>query len=238
MMFTDNWHVNVWKELPWSVQTGRSAAYKVYGMNGFEWFEKHPEEAVNFNNGMTDMSQSEAPAVAASCDFSRFKTIVDIAGGFGTLLAAILEKTPGLHGTLFEMPYLIEQAKTAPILAPFADRCSFEGGSFFDAVPSGKDAYIMKHIIHDWDDEKSVQILRNCRKAMKPDSRLLVVEQVVGGRNQPGVAKLLDLEMLVAPGGLERTEAEWRDLYSAAGFRLERFIPTPSPHFIIEGIPA
>jgi SAM-dependent methyltransferase len=236
MMFLDDWHMKVWGELPWSVQNGQPAPLKIYGMRGFDWFTRHPEEAVNFNNAMTDMSQADAPAIAASYDFSKFQHIVDVAGGFGTLLAAILQQTPGLRGTLFEMPYFIEQVRNGPILAPYADRCEFVGGSFFESVPSA-DAYIMKYIIHDWDDEKSIAILSNCRKAIRPGGKLLVVDLVVSPRNQPGLAKLMDLEMLVAPGGLERTEEEFRELYAASGFRLDRVIRTPSQQCIIEGSP-
>jgi hypothetical protein len=236
MMLIDDWHVKVWGELPWSVQTGQPAPLKIYGMRGFEWFTKHPEEAVNFNNAMTDLSQAQAPAIAASYDFSGFQHIIDIAGGFGTLLAAILAQTPGLRGTLFEMPYFIDQVRNSPILAPYADRCEFVGGDFFQSVPAA-DAYIMKYIIHDWDDEKSRVILSNCRKAIRSGGKLLVVDLVVGPRNQPDLAKLMDLEMLVAPGGRERTEQEFRALFAASGFRLERAIPTPSGQFILEGSP-
>jgi SAM-dependent methyltransferase len=236
MMFIDEWHMKVWAELPWSVQTGRPAPFKVYGMHGFEWFARHPEEAVNFNNAMTDLSQADAPGIADSYDFSRFGHIVDVAGGMGTLLAAILERTPGLRGTLFEMPYLAEQARVSPILAPYRERCDFVGGDFFQPVPAA-DAYIMKFIIHDWDDEKAAAILRSCRAAIRPGGKLLVVDLVVPPRNEPGLAKIMDLEMLVAPGGLERTEEQFRRLFEAAGFRLERVIPTPAPHSILEGSP-
>jgi hypothetical protein len=237
MMLLDDWHVRAWAELPWSVETGRPAPYKIFGMGGFEWFTKNPDQAVNFNNAMTDMSQADAPAIAGSYDFSQFGHIVDVAGGMGTLLAAVLARTPKLRGTLFEMPYVIEQAKTSPILAPYRDRCEFAGGSFFESVPQGADAYMMKFIIHDWDDEKATAILTNCRKAIAPKGKLLVVDQVVSPPNQPGLAKLMDLEMLVAPGGEERTEPEFRGLFSAAGFRLERIVPTPGPQCIIEGSP-
>jgi len=234
MMLSDEWHVRCWTELPWSVETGRPAPYKVYGMGGFDWLSQNPGQAVNFNNAMTDLSQDQAPAIAAAYDFSRFKDIVDIAGGMGTLLAAILERTPALRGTLFEMPYLIEQARKSPILQPFADRCQWAGGDFFASVPMA-DAYIMKSILHDWDDARATKILANCRKAMRPGGRLLVVDQVVPPLNEPGVAKLMDLEMLVLPGGLERTERQFADLFAAAGFRLERIVPTAGTQCIIEG---
>ncbi|MCU1339166.1 MAG: methyltransferase [Bryobacterales bacterium] len=237
MMFLDEWHMRTWTELPWSVQTGRPAPYKVYGMGGFEWLSQNPDQAVNFNNAMTDLSQDQAPAIAQAYDFSQFQSVVDIAGGLGTLLAAILERAPKLRGVLFEMPYLIGQAHNSAILQSFRDRCDFIGGNFFESVPAGADAYIMKFIIHDWDDEQATKILANCRKGIRPSGKLLVVDQVVPPRNEPGLAKLMDLEMLVAPGGRERTGPEWKELFAASGFRLERIIPTPAPQCILEGVP-
>jgi hypothetical protein len=152
------------------------------------------------------------------------------------LLASILEKTPGLRGTVFEMPYFIEQVRSSPLLAPYRERCDVVGGDFFVSVPPA-DCYIMKHIIHDWEDEKAVAILENCRASIEPGGKLLVVERVVGARNVPQFAKLMDLEMLVAPGGLERTEDEFRTLFRAAGFRLDRVISGVGPQEIIEGSP-
>jgi len=135
------------------------------------------------------------------------------------------------------MPHVIEGAKKAGILERFADRSTLEAGSFFESIPAGADAYIMKYIIHDWYDAECIKILSHCRKGIRPGGRLLVVDQVVPGRNEPGVSKLMDLEMLVLPGGMERTEQEFRDLFAASGFRLERIIPTPGIQFIIEGVP-
>jgi hypothetical protein len=145
----------------------RPRKYKVFGMGMFEYLSKHPEQALNFNNAMTDLSGGDAPAVVSSYDFSRFEHIVDVGGGVGALLAAILESRPKLRGALFDAPNVIEQAKQAPILASFAGRCQFASGNFFQAVPAGADAYIMKHVIHDWDDERAVKILSNCRKAIR-----------------------------------------------------------------------
>jgi SAM-dependent methyltransferase len=132
------------------------------------------------------------------------------------------------------MHYVIDQARTAPMLAGFADRCEFAGGSFLEAVPNGADVYIMKHIIHDWDDEDAARILANCRTAMRPGGKVLVVDRVIGPPNQPDPGKLMDLEMLVNPGGLERSEREWHRLFAASGFRLERIIPMPAPQSILE----
>jgi O-methyltransferase domain/Dimerisation domain len=237
MMLIDDWHIRNWAALDWTIQTGRSASEKVFGMSIFEYLSGHPEEAANFNGAMTDLSQGDGPAVVAAYDFSRFESIVDVGGGAGSLLAAILESAPKLRGTLLDMQYVIEQAREGPLLRRFAARCDFVGGSFFDAVPKDADGYILKHVIHDWDDAHSTKILSNCRAAMRASSTLLVVDRVVGPPNQPDQAKLFDLEMMVNPGGLERSEPEWRSLFGASGFRLERIIPMRTPQSILEATP-
>jgi len=237
MMFLDDWFTRNWSELPWSVQTGQSAAFKVFGKSPWEVFQDQPDQAVNFNNAMTDMSQADSPAIAGAYDFSQFGHIVDVGGGLGLLLASVLRSAPALRGTLFEIPSVAEQAGVSPILKPFLDRCEVQSGSFLDAVTPGADAYMMKHIIHDWDDEHSTKILLNCRRAIKPGGKLLVIDQVVGPRNEPGLAKLMDLEMLVNPGGLERTEEQWKNLFAASGFRLTQIVRTPVPQCVIEGTP-
>jgi hypothetical protein len=236
LMMLDSYHTDSWAELPWCVETGKPAPYKLFGMGGFEWFAQHPEQSVNFHHAMSDLSQADSPVIASSYDFSKFTSIMDVAGGLGTLLAAILARTPELRGTLFEVPMVAEQAQQSPILAPHKDRVEFIGGSFLDDVPSGCDAYVMKHILHDWEDGEACKILDNIRKASGPRGRLLVVEQLVPRRNEPGLAKVMDLEMLVLPGGRERTEQEWKELLEASGFRLENVIQTPVPQCIIEGV--
>jgi SAM-dependent methyltransferase len=238
MMLGDDWHVKNWAELGWSIETGRPAAEKVFGTSLFDYLSRHPEKAANFNNAMTDLSSGDGPVVVASYDFSRFECIVEVGGGLGALLAAILENAPKLRGVLFDMPYVIEQARKAPMLGSFAARCEFVGGSFFDGVPKGADAYIMKHIIHDWDDERASQILCNCRNAIRPGGKLLIVDRVVGPANQPDQAKWFDIEMLVNPGGLERSQLEWQRLIATSGFRLERIVPMPAPQSILEATPA
>jgi hypothetical protein len=237
MMLNDDWHIRAWEQLPWCVETGKPASYKLNGMPMFDWMAQHPEKTVNFNQAMTDLSSGDAAAVVQSYDFSRFEHVVDVAGGHGAMLAAILEQAPKLRGTLVEMPHVIEGAKKAGLLDRFANRATLEAASMFESVPAGADAYIMKFIIHDWYDPECIKILSNCRKGSRPGGRLLVVDQVVPARNEPGVAKLMDLEMLVLPGGMERTEKEFRELFAASGFRLERIIPTPALQSIIEGVP-
>jgi hypothetical protein len=237
MMLTDDWHIRAWEQLPWCVETGKPASYKLYGMGMFDWMGQHPEKTGNFNNAMTDLSQGDAAVVVQSYDFSRFEHIVDVAGGHGTLLAAILDRAPQARGTLFDMPHVIAGAKKAGILDRFANRSTVEAGSFFESVPADADAYIMKFILHDWYDPECVKILSHCRQGIRAGGRLLVVDQVVPARNEPGVAKLMDLEMLVLPGGMERTEQEFRALFAASGFKLERIIPMPALQCIMEGVP-
>ena len=237
MMSLDDWYHKGFQAVAETIANGRTGMHNVFGMEMFGYLQKNPAEAENFNKGMTDLSSGEAPAVVASYDFSGFSHIVDVGGGMGLLLAAVLESAPGLRGTLFDMPYVIEQARSAPTLAPHAGRCDFVGGDFLEGVPAGADAYIMKHIIHDWDHERSAKMLGNCRRSMKPGGKLLVVDRVIGAPNEPDAKKYFDIAMMVWPGGRERDHAEWRALFHASGFRLERVIPTPGPHSILEGAP-
>jgi O-methyltransferase domain len=238
MMMLDGFHAGSWAALPWCVETGKPGSYKLFGMGSFEWFEQNPEQSVNFHNAMSDLSQADSPVIASAYDFSRFTSIMDVAGGLGTLLAAILAQTPELRGTLFEVPAVAEKARHSPILSPYKDRVEFIGGSFLDGVPGGSDTYLLKHILHDWEDAEACKILSNVRKAIAPEGRLLIVEQVVPPRNEPGPAKIMDLEMLAIPGGRERTVQEWKELFEASGFRLEKVTHTPIPQCIIEGVPA
>lgn len=186
---------------------------------------------------MTDMSVATAPAVVGAYDFSGFTTLADIAGGHGYLLAQILKATPHLKGILFDVPSVIEGAGAMLAKEGVEERVTRVAGDFFKAVPAA-DAYIMKHIIHDWDDERATRILQNIRAAMKNDGRVLIVETIVPEGNEPHYSKLVDLEMLVSPGGLERTAEEYRALLSAAGLRLVRIVPTGSPFSIIEAVRA
>lgn len=234
MMMIEDWHIKCWAELPWSMQTGKPAPLKIYGMTGFEWFAQHPEQSVIFNLAMRDLSQADSPVIASSYDFSRFKTLVDVAGGLGTLLGAILDATPSLRGIVLEMPHVVEQIRKDDTLRKWRGRCEAMAGSFFDGVPAS-DGYIMKHILHDWDDEAASKILTSCRKAILPGGKVLVVDQVVPAGNTPSPSKIMDIEMLVAPGGKERTADQWDKLFSRSGLKLERIIPMPIPYCIIEG---
>jgi hypothetical protein len=231
------WHWNVWGELLNSVKTGQPSWAEVHGAEVFDYFAGHPTESEIFNRAMTDMSVSTAPVVVEAYDFSGFTTLVDVAGGHGYLLAQILKANPQLTGVLFDVPSVIAGAPPLLEQEGVIERVKTVTGDFFKSVPANADAYIMKHIIHDWDDERAITILKNIRKGIKPGGKVLLVETVVPEGNEPHYSKLLDLEMLISPGGVERTEAEYSDLFAAAGFRLNRIVPTPSPYSIIEAVP-
>jgi hypothetical protein len=221
-----------WEPLTDSIRTGKNGMSQIGVPNPFDYLRDHPEESEIFNAAMTDFSRQAADAVVEAYDFGRFRKLVDVAGGHGALLKTILARNPGLSGVLFDMPHVIEGAR-----AGLPATCSAESGDFFKAVPAGGDAYLLKHIIHDWDDEPAAAILRCCRKAIAPDGRLILVEMVIPAGNEPHFGKLLDLEMLAIPGGLERTEQEFRQLFATAGFELTAVIPTPTPVSVIEGRP-
>jgi hypothetical protein len=225
------------EQLEYSVRTGKTASEVVYGVPIFQYFAEHPEAAQIFNEAMTDLSTLDSAPVAEAYSFEGIHSIVDVAGGHGLLLATILQRNPGMKGTLYEIASVIEGAPGGP-LQPVMDRCTLATGDMFTAMPAGHDAYIMKHIIHDWPDEACVKILAGCRKGVNPGGKLLVADSVIQPGNAPDFAKLLDLEMLLLPGGHERTEQQFRDLFAAAGWRLNRIIPTLSSVSIVEGIPA
>ncbi len=186
---------------------------------------------------MSGLSRQESAAVAGSFDFSRFRKLVDVAGGHGVLLTTVMNRFPLLEGVLFDLPSVCEGSREAVTRAGLADRCEVVGGDFFEAVPTGADGYMMKHIIHDWDDQRCVKILRNTRAAMGDNGTLLVIEIVVPPPGVPSFSKLLDLEMLAVAGGLERTETEYRALLAAAGFDLVAVHSTPGTASILEGRP-
>jgi hypothetical protein len=238
MMFGSGFMWKPWGELHAAVMNGRSAFEQVFGASVFEYAAEHPEDAALFNAGMTSVSAIDAPAIVAAYNFSRFEQIVDVGGGHGGLLHAILSANPKLRGVLADRPAVVAGA-TALQTGPVADRCEITGVDFFTAVPEGADAYILKLIIHDWDDDAAVLILRNCRRAIRRDGRLLILDSVLKPPNEADPGKLRDLNMLVvAPGGRERTEEEFGRLLGQAGFSLTRVIPTSGMLSIVESQPA
>jgi hypothetical protein len=246
IMGTREWHVRGWERLEHSVRTGKTALDEVYGKPLWEHFKENPEEARIFNDTMTAFSMIDSPAVAEAYSFDGIGSIVDVAGGHGLLLATILARNPKLEGTLFDAPHVIEGAKNGPLKpllgrqgpAPDGPRCTLVAGDMFESVPAGAGAYIMKHIIHDWQDERCIKLLKACRKAVNPGGKLLVVDHVIQPGNDFHPGKFLDLQMLLFPGGCERTEKEFRDLFAASGWRLNRVIPTAAGESIVEGVPA
>ncbi len=227
-----------WGDLLYSVQTGETAFDHVFGVPFFQYLAQNDAAATIFNQIMA--GSQAAAAIIAAYDFSWAKTIVDVGGGDGTLIASILNAYPQTRGILLDTPQVAESARTRLVEASLAERCDVVAGDFFEAVPSGGDVYLLSWIIHDWDDERSIAILKNCHRAMGPDGRLLLLEQVVPGPNEPSMSKLYDLHMLVlaSGGGRERTEAQYRTLLNTAGFRLTTIIPTQLPRSLIEGVHA
>jgi hypothetical protein len=227
-----------WTRMIEAVRTGRAAFDGVHGEPIFEYLGKHPDESAVFNEAMTGFTSKIAPAAVEAYDYAAFKTIVDVGGGHGVLLSTILKAYPGVEGIVFDSPPVAAGAEDAIREAGLAGRCRAVGGDFFRGVPAGGDAYLMKHIIHDWSDDQATTILRNCREGVNPGGRLLLIEMVVGLGDAADIAKLIDLEMLVNLTGKERTEAEYRQLLAGAGWRLTGVIPTDSPTQIIEAEPA
>jgi SAM-dependent methyltransferase len=208
-------------------------------MDVWQYRARHPEEGRVFDEAMTSFSSVVNAAIVASYDFSSINKIVDVGGGNGSLITAILRANPSIQGVLFDLlPHVIAKAEQRIEREGLSGRCQVVAGDFFDAVPRGGDAYLLKWIIHDWDDERGAALLRNCGRAMAKDGRLLLVEAVIPRDNSPSFHKFMDLTMLVMTGGRERTEAEYRALLAAAGFRLTRIVPTPSEMRVIEGVPA
>jgi hypothetical protein len=220
-----------------SVQTGEPGFQKAYGMPIFDWLASHPAEASLFNDTMVGVHGMEPAAVAAAYDFSGFQTIADVGGSTGNMLSTILGQHAGPRGILFDMPHVVRDAPALIQQRGLTDRIRIEPGSFFESVPAGADAYIFSHIIHDWNEEQCLAILGNCRRAMNPGGRLLLVEMVLPSGDTPHPGKMLDMVMLIVPGGQERTAAEYGVLLDKAGFRLTRVVPTASPVSIVEAIP-
>jgi hypothetical protein len=245
IMGITEWHMRGWVRLEYSVRTGKTALDEVYGMSMFEHFKQDAGSAQVFNDAMTNISTIDSPAVAAAYSFDGVGSVVDVAGGHGLLLATILGRNPNLKGTLFDAPHVIAGAKDGP-LKPFLgrlgpskdDRCTLIGGDMFASVPAGADAYMMKHIIHDWPDDLCINLLKLCRKAVNPGGRLLVIDAAIQPGNDFSPAKFLDLQMLLFPGGLERTEKQFRDLFAASGWRLNRVVPTSAGDSVVEALPA
>jgi O-methyltransferase domain/Dimerisation domain len=233
------WVWQPWGDLLHSVKTGNPAFDHVFGMEFDAYLTRHGGAADTFQAFMDVATGEEALAVAPVYDFSGLSRVVDVGGGRGALLGTILRANPYVRGVLFEAPHVIATARAALEAQGVADRCELVAGDFFEALPAGGDAYLLKWILVSWDDERAITILQNCRRAMSANGRLLVVERIIPPGNEPFYGKLADLNLLVLYRGRHRTEAEYRGLFARAGFELSRIIPTHSPteFSVIEGVP-
>ncbi|MEO5859799.1 MAG: methyltransferase [Pyrinomonadaceae bacterium] len=231
------WHFNIWGNMLHTARTGGTAWKETHGVEVFDWFTDNPEAAKIFNGCMSELSAGAAPAIVAAYDFSGIDTLVDVAGGHGFLLSQILNANPSMRGILFDMQHVIDGAGEMLRAHGVEDRVEKVSGDFFVEVPPA-DAYIMKHIIHDWDDERAIRIMQTIHRAMSVDGKLLLSEMVIPEGNEAHPGKMLDLEMLTSPGGVERTAAEYAELFERSGFRLNRIVATMSPHSVIEAVKA
>ena len=231
----------LWLDFLESVRTGHSVVERTFGRNVFERHAENSEESALFGQAMAAFSAALSAPLIAAYDFSSFKCIADVGGGTGRLLADILAANPKAQGILFDLPDVTTAAPSLLEASGVARRCKLVAGNFFEGVPVGADAYMLKHILHDWDDARAIAIISNCRKAMARNTTLLIVERVMAERAEQGRAAeayLVDLEMLVhTPGGRERTESEFRAILSAAGFATMRVVPTTTPVSVIEARP-
>ena len=223
-----------WAEIEYSIQTGNVAFDKVFGKPIFDYLGEHPDKARIFDAAMVGIHGRESNPILDSYDFSSMKVVADIGGGNGSQISALLKKHKSLQGILFDLPHVIERAKPRLEAEGLADRCQLVSGSFFESIPPGADAYLMRHIIHDWDEAKTHTILRHCHQAMSATSKLLIIESVIPPGNQPFGGKFLDLVMLLIPGGKERTALEYQALLNHSGFHLSSIIPTTTEVSIIE----
>ena len=225
-----------WGALLYSVQTGEAAFNHLYGKNTFDWFSEHPDAATLFDESQAESTDRSVQVIVTSYDFSKVRQVVDVGGGTGTLIAGILRANPKVRGVLFDLDHVIGSTRQK-FDSRLVDRCEFAGGDFFKAVPAGGDLYVMKHILHDWDNRSCQRILSTVHQAMPAKAGLLVIEDIVCGLNQPCIAKASDINMLVRTGGRNRTEREYRDLLSRGGFDTARVTATQAQS-LIEATPA
>jgi len=229
---------SAWPCLHHSLLTGKPGFEEAYGRPIFEYVGALSQLPAIFDAGMTSFHGHETAAMLEAYDFSGVETLADIGGGNGSQICAVLSRYPNMRGILFDLGHVVARAKERLDAEGLGDRCSVVEGSFFESVPTGADAYVLRHVIHDWTDEQSIQILKNVRKAVPANGRVLIVEFSVPPGNQPGLGKDVDMFMLVFPGGLERTEAEYSCLLEQTGFRLSKVTPTASAVSVVEGRPA
>jgi O-methyltransferase domain len=226
-----------WDGLHHTVQTGEPGFNKVFGAPLFDHIQRHPELGPVFDAGMTSLNCYETDAMLEAYDFTGINVLADIGGGNGSFLSALLTRYPNMNGILFDLGHVTGRAKERLKTAGLAERCNVIEGSFFESIPAGADAYHLRHIIHDWTDEQCAQILGHCRKVIPDDGKLLITDCVVPAGNEPCMSKNMDITMLAFPGGQERTEAEFRSLFSASGFELNSITRTATPICVVQGRP-
>ncbi|MEP5153384.1 methyltransferase [Planktotalea sp.] len=231
-MMGEEFH-KVWGDIVPSIQTGEPAFPRVFGESFFEFLQDHNSSGTNFDACMATLHGAEADHVVDTFDFSPYRKIADIGGGKGSLLCTILRRHEEAEGILYDLPEVIERAKVFVGDAGMSERCTLIPGSFFETVPDDADLYVLRHIIHDWDDAKSVQILKNCAAKMKPGAKLLIIDCVIPAGNDWFPGKFIDLHMLLLAGGKERTGVEFGDVLKKAGLNMKQILPTPIPRVSI-----
>lgn len=236
LMIVAPYNTRSWEKLAEAVASGRTAFDLAFGQPIFDYLAAHPEDDAQFSASMASISAGESDAIARGYPWRRHGRIVDVGGAHGHLLAAILRRHPRVHGVLYDQPQVVAAAEASGFLGEpgICERSEIVGGSFFEAVPAGADAYFMKYILHDWDDARARRILELCREAMDPEGRVLVIDRVIAAGNAPDWSKGLDINMMVGPGGRERTLAEFEALFATAGLRLVKRHLTKSPLSILE----
>lgn len=239
VLYGQPWYWNPWADMLSFVKTGHTPFSHVHGKDLFEYLGGDAEAASVFNGALASITSQGVDPILEAYDFARFNNIVDVGGGNGTLVAGILSAFPKMHGVLYDLPYIVEEAERSIEDAGVSDRCKVVGGDFFESVPGGGDVYVLKFVVHDWDDERTIKILENCRRAMGMDGTLVLIERgIIPTGNDPAPIKFMDIHMMVAMGGIERTEGELSELFSRAGFRLTRVIESESiDNVIVEGVP-
>ena len=237
IMVGEKWHRNAWDNLLYSVQTGETAFHKVHSKNIFDYMSEHPEAGEVFNNAMSDLSKLIEP-VLDYYDFTNFNRVIDVGGGHGSLMEGILNRSPNIKGTVYDLPFVIEGTKKYIQNIGLENRCECLPGNFFDSVPSDGDAYVLKSIIHDWHDDEAISILQNCRKGILENGKLILIEAVIEPGNHPHLMKFFDLDMIILAKGKERTQIEFKELLEKSGFKLTKIIPTPTVLSIIEAMPS
>jgi hypothetical protein len=229
-----------WRDLEYCVKTGRPAFAKRAGSTPFVATEKYPEQAAKLDAALANLTKRAAEGVCAAYDFGPFRHIVDVGGGSGVLITEILRRNTHLRGVLYDQPRVAERASRFIAHAGLTERCEVIGGDFFSAVPKGGDAYILKDVIHDWDERLATKILRCCNRAMRASSKLLILEDVDPPRIDQSIdsrdAAANDMNMLVSFGGRQRSEDEFRSLYASADFTLTRIVRTDTRLAIVEGV--